>query len=79
MGISKEELDYLAGVGVVERHYFANQDDPKTCTAITSLPSEIAVELWNDAVFDNAPLVKVELVWAPDEAKALAEREKDNG
>lgn len=73
MSISQAELDHLAGEGVVVKTWYADPENKGQAKVYTSLPSDEELELWEDAAFTNGgPLVKIELVWAPDEAKKLA-------
>jgi hypothetical protein len=72
MPITNQELNHLAGKGVVVRHWYAGPDNNGKANVSTSLPSDDELALWADAAFTNGgPLVKVELVWSPDEAAKM--------
>ncbi|MEO1206417.1 MAG: hypothetical protein AAFV45_08790 [Pseudomonadota bacterium] len=71
MAITDEQLNHLAGEGVVVRRWYAN-DDRKTCAVVTTLPSSEEAEAWQCAAFTNGgPLVKLEIEWNPKEAEKL--------
>lgn len=73
MPISQAEIDHLAGEGVVVRTWYADPENKGQAKVYTSLPSGEELDLWEEAAFTNGgPLVKIELVWAPEEAKKLA-------
>jgi hypothetical protein len=73
MPISQAEIDHLAGEGVIVKTWYADPENKGQATVYTTLPSEEELELWEDAAFTNGgPLVKIELVWAPEEARKLA-------
>jgi hypothetical protein len=72
MSMSQAEQDHLAGAGVVVKTWYADPANPGKANVTTSLPTEEELDLWQDAAFTNGgPLVKIELVWAPDEAAKL--------
>lgn len=74
MPISQKKLDHLNGTGVVVKRWYVDQDNPGMANVSTSLLNEDERELWLDAAFTNGgPLVKIELVWAPQEADRLRE------
>ena len=65
----KPALDHMAGVGVVVRYQYGNE-------VTTQLLDEGSPgsDLWQDAAFTNgAPLARITLEFAPDEANALAQ------
>lgn len=79
---SEKELDHMGGNGVVAKHWFAKPGEPGKAYVFTSLPNEEELDAWQEAAFTNGgPLVKIELIWAPDEARSLEEevRPSDGG
>ena len=72
MPISEAELNHLYGQGIVVKTWYSDPETKGQAKVFTSLPSEEELGLWHDAAFTNGgPLVKIELVWSPEEAKAL--------
>ena len=63
---------HLRGDGIVARHWYADPDNKGQANVYTKLPSDEDLAIWSEAAFTNGgPLVKIELVWAPDEVAAL--------
>lgn len=70
--MNEEITNHLGGVGVIVRTYYADPDNKGKANVYTSLPDELELELWQEAAFTNGgPLVRIELLWAPEEAKQL--------
>lgn len=70
--MDQREIDHLNGKNVVVKHWYADRDNPGVASVTTGLPSDDELSLWADAAFTNGgPLVKIELIWSPQEADAL--------
>lgn len=74
MTIDEKLVAHMAGDGVVAKYWYADTDNPGFANVTTKLPSDEDLEAWQDAAFTNGgPLVKIELIWSPAEAKSLSE------
>ena len=63
----RKELDFLGGVPCVVRYQFGSKQITQHLFA-----DDLARELWQDAAFQNgAPLVKITIEYAPEEAAKL--------
>jgi hypothetical protein len=68
-------LDHLEGKSVIVKTWFADPENRGQARVYTSLPNEEQLAAWSEAAFTNGgPLVKIELIWDPKEAAALAAR-----
>ncbi len=74
MAIDEKQLDHMAGNGVVVKYWYADPDNKGVANVHTSLPDDVQSEAWQDAAFTNGgPLVKLEMIWDPKEAKSLTD------
>lgn len=70
--ISEKTKDHLAGTHVVVKSTYLNESRDGTATVCLSIPTDAEYEAWQDAAFTNGgALVKVELIWSPEERANL--------